>query len=203
MRHVWFARSLASVWLALPTSGLTGCQPGYASHPAAVRIPDPDSALIEGASPDLLRLRVNEPGYVLVFAVGELGSWYLTHPAPWNPAAYAAAPTTVPLWRPTGSTSVPSSIEWRRPSDQMCTAEPQLCSTTTAQTLSSPTAAASEADHHLEFLYVVVITGEKPDPDQLLRRLHREEPPRRANLVPRWLAEQVARQLPVHRWSAF
>ena len=77
--YLSFARSLCVSLLALGSSWLGACRPPHSATASPVVIPAADSTLIELVSLDALRVRMDEPGYVLVFAVNETGAWYLTH----------------------------------------------------------------------------------------------------------------------------
>jgi hypothetical protein len=197
MRPLQSAHPRLLVLLVLAGLGLLSCRPHNASRPAPLLLPEPDSLLIQEVGSDSLRLRVQEPGFVLVFALRPSRNWYLAHPLPFRSAAYLTSDSTIPILRVSGYTEISGYFYAPEPSQQMCAAVPSVCS---MQTLSPPRAIRLPEDD--EGSYVVVITAiNPPDREQLSRRLHFEETPRRTELIPRWLAEQVARLSPVLRWS--
>jgi hypothetical protein len=200
-----FPRLLFMRLLAVAGSWLGGCLPPQAPSGPLVLLPAADSTLIEVVSSDSLQVRIDEPGYVVVFAVSAAGALHLAHPAPKKPAAHVAAPTAVvPLWHPRTSSRPPSDGTiggW--PSEQMCGAEPTLCSQAMARVFSSPAGATAAAAPDPTYSYVVIITAAKPDLNLFFRRFRYPEPPPRGKGIARGLAEQVAAQVPILRWAEF
>ena len=199
-----FSRPQWALFLALSSSETLACRPPSTSPVTAIAVPSCDSALIDGVWPDSIRLDVHEPGYVLVFAVQESGAWYVAHPRPFKSAAYIASPTTVPIWRPAGYSSVSSAAAGLWPSEQMRRAEPSLTTPPMAVGTSMTAGVGGAGPARVPVSYLVIITAtEPPDLESLTRRMSSVEQPRHLSLIAPWLARQVARQLPVRRWSVF
>jgi len=203
MRRI--SRNRGSITTAVGCLAVIACagQRAETPAPALLRIPPADSTLIRDITADSVHLRMEEPGYVMVYKIWPRGGWRRLSPEYARPVRYPAGAVAVGVPRQHVSAHLPDASSEPWPSQQMCAAEPQLCSNPRGWVISTPERVQEEGLNDFPGSYLVIVTASLPVLDRLPPYQGISSQPHRASDVPQWLVQQVAALAPVRRWAEY
>lgn len=190
---------------AFGSMGLVACGVGHPVTPAPVAIPPADAALITAIHADSLLFRMDEPGYALVYMVGQGGYWLRISPASTRSVRLPAGPAAVALPQPSESPSArlagTRSEAW--PSETACAAAKyQVCNKDNRSdwVVNTSDGVPPNRSYGIESVasYLVIITPTLPNLDQA----HPDSP---VSLKPAEVVQSLVRRVstlaPVRRWA--
>ena len=184
---------------------VAGCAGNRPAKPSPFPVPPADATLISEVNGGSLLIRMDEPGYALVYLVGQNGGLIQLSPEPTRPAKLPAGTATVALPQP--SREPPSarlagtrSEPW--PSERACAvAKPEVCNKDNRSdwiVITPDRASAAIRGIDAIASYVVIITNTLPD----LRQAYPDYP---VSFIPaevvQSLVQKVSTLVPVRRWA--
>jgi hypothetical protein len=193
---------------AIACVAVTACAGNHPGTPSPAAVPPADPTLISAINADSALLRMDEPGYALVYAVRRGGGWRRISPEYTRPVKLpAGTAVAVAFRRPDGGVPAESarlagtrSEPW--PSEQVCAAAPpQLCNKDNRSdwVVNTPDRVTEGAGLEATVSYVVIVTATLPNLDRAGIPFQELRP----SDVTQLLVRQVAILVPVHRWAEY